>query len=88
MKQPQQPSRGVGEVLRALAPPPALCGFLLLLALIFTASYAVGAASGPVAPGMHGPGTSGSGGSDQQDTGDMGDMGNMGDTDMRHGSGG
>ncbi|MFC8244819.1 hypothetical protein [Streptomyces chartreusis] len=88
MKQPQQPSRGAGAVLRALAPLPALCGFLLLLALIFTASYAVGAASGPVAPGMHGPGTSGSGGSGQEDTGDMGDMGNMGDTDMRHGSGG
>ncbi|MGW5466625.1 hypothetical protein [Streptomyces chartreusis] len=87
MKQPQQPSRGAGAVPRALVPPPALCGFLLLLALIFTASYAVGAASGPVAPGMHGPGTSG-GGSDQEDTGDMGDMGNMGGTGMRHGSGG
>lgn len=88
MKQPQQPSPGTGTARRRLAPPPALCGFLLLLALIFTASYAVGAASGPVAPGMHGPGTSGSGGSDQEDTGDMGDMGNMGGTDMRHGSGG
>ncbi|MFC5218269.1 hypothetical protein [Streptomyces coerulescens] len=89
MEQPQQSARGTGVVLRALAPPPALCGFLLLLALIFTASYAVGAASGPVAPGMHGPGTSGSGdGRNPDDTGDMGDMGNMGDTDMRHGSGG
>ncbi|MFG2550506.1 hypothetical protein [Streptomyces sp. NPDC048581] len=53
--------------------PPALCGFLLLLALIFTASYAVGSAAGPVAPGMHRSGTSG-----DADTGDM---------DMRHGSG-
>ncbi|WP_435213338.1 hypothetical protein [Streptomyces sp. bgisy034] len=87
MKQPQQSARGGGAALRALAPPPALCGFVLLLALIFTASYAVGAASGPVAPGMHGPGTSGSGGSDQEDNGDRGDMGNMGGTDMRHGSG-
>ncbi|ELS51426.1 hypothetical protein STVIR_7610 [Streptomyces viridochromogenes Tue57] len=60
--------------------PPALCGFLLLLALIFTVSYAVGAAAGPVAPGMHRPTTSGDGGG--RDTGDMRDM------DMRHGSGG
>ena len=44
---------GVSAVLRRLVPPPALCGFLLLLALIFTVSYAVGAAAGPVAPGMH-----------------------------------
>ncbi|MEY9989467.1 hypothetical protein ABIE67_001499 [Streptomyces sp. V4I8] len=62
--------------------PPALCGFLLLLALIFTVSYAVGAAAGPVAPGMHRPGTGG--GTDTGDS-DMGDTGNM---DMRHGSGG
>jgi hypothetical protein len=64
--------------------PPALCGFLLLLAVIFTASYAVGAAAGPVAPGMHRSGTSGEG--DGPDTGKMGEMGEMGD--MRHGSGG
>lgn len=61
--------------------PPALCGFLLLLALIFTVSYAVGAAAGPVAPGMHRSGTGGGGGAD---TGDR----DMGDMDMRHGSGG
>ncbi|KUM69884.1 hypothetical protein J7F01_35975 [Streptomyces sp. ISL-22] len=61
--------------------PPALCGFLLLLALIFTVSYAVGAAAGPVAPGMHRPTTSGGDGGGR-DTGDMRDM------DMRHGSGG
>ncbi|MDC0767045.1 hypothetical protein [Streptomyces sp. HD] len=59
--------------------PPALCGFLLLLALIFTVSYAVGAASGPVAPGMHRSGTSGAGGGM--------DMGDPGDMDMRHGGG-
>ena len=63
--------------------PPALCGFLLLLALIFTVSYAVGAATGPVAPGMHRSGTGGDGGG--MDTGDTGDMGDM---PMRHGSGG
>ena len=48
-------------------PPPALCGFLLL-ALMFAASYAVGDAAGPVAPGIHRTGTApgdgtGSGGS-------------------------
>jgi hypothetical protein len=47
---------------RKLGPPPALCGFLLLLALIFAASYVAGAAAGPVAPGIHGPGVSGGGG--------------------------
>ncbi|WP_369167206.1 hypothetical protein AB5J49_04765 [Streptomyces sp. R28] len=61
--------------------PPALCGILLLLAVIFTVSYVVGAATGPVAPGMHRSGTSGEGGGGT-DVGDMGDMG------MRHGSGG
>ncbi|NUP23820.1 MAG: hypothetical protein HOZ81_48755 [Streptomyces sp.] len=50
---------GAGAAPRRFAPPPALCGFLLLLALMFTVSYAVGAASGPVAPGMHGTGTKG-----------------------------
>lgn len=66
---------GAGAVLRKAAPPPALCGFLLLLALIFTVSYAVGVGAGPVAPGMHGSGTSrdgGDGGEDVDD--DMGDM--------------
>ncbi|MFE7275276.1 hypothetical protein [Streptomyces sp. NPDC057623] len=62
--------------------PPALCGFLLLLALIFTVSYAVGAAAGPVAPGMHRSGGSDDGGGAGPRDGDMGDM------DMRHGSGG
>ncbi len=65
--------------------PPALCGFLLLLALIFTVSYAVGAAAGPVAPGMHRSGTSDGGGGTDPGGQDMGDTGGM---DMRHGSGG
>ncbi|BAC68328.1 hypothetical protein SAVERM_618 [Streptomyces avermitilis MA-4680 = NBRC 14893] len=63
---------GAGTALRRAAPPPALCGFLLLLALIFTVSYAVGAGAGPVAPGMHGGGTNRDGGG-----GGMDDMGNM-----------
>ncbi|MFD9433478.1 hypothetical protein [Streptomyces sp. NPDC060002] len=72
---------GVGAALRRAGPPPALCGFLLLMALIFSVSYAVGAASGPVAPGMHGPGTNsdGGGGGGVEDVDDMGDMGGMAD---------
>jgi hypothetical protein len=40
-------------VLRRYAPPPALSGFLVLLALLFAVAYAAGTAAGPVAPGMH-----------------------------------
>ncbi|WP_330286940.1 hypothetical protein [Streptomyces sp. NBC_00576] len=69
---------GASAALRTAAPPPALCGFLLLLALIFTVSYAVGTASGPVAPGMHGTGTGTSGdGGGAGDVGGTGDMGGM-----------
>ncbi|GAA2654580.1 MULTISPECIES: hypothetical protein [Streptomyces] len=39
--------------LRRWAPPPALVGFLALLAVMFAAAYGVGASAGPVAPGMH-----------------------------------
>ncbi|MBB5928400.1 hypothetical protein [Streptomyces echinatus] len=62
---------------RGAAPPPALCGFLLLLALVFTVSYAVGAAAGPVAPGMHGTAPGGGGDGDDGGSGgpDMDDMG-------------
>ncbi|MFE2570612.1 hypothetical protein [Streptomyces mirabilis] len=67
---------GVGAALRKAAPPPALCGFLLLLALIFTVSYAVGVGAGPVAPGMHGSGTSRDGGNGGEGGG-VDDMGNM-----------
>ncbi|MEV5878461.1 hypothetical protein AB0L75_30400 [Streptomyces sp. NPDC052101] len=67
---------GAGAALRKLVPPPALCGFVLLLALMFGVSYAVGAAYGPVAPGMHGS-RSGSGGGDPVPHGDGGGMGGM-----------
>ncbi|EPD67256.1 hypothetical protein [Streptomyces sp. HGB0020] len=71
-------SPGAGAVPRKLVPPPALCGFLLLLALIFTVSYAVGTSAGPVAPGMHGTGTgSGDGTSTGGTGGGMQDMENM-----------
>ncbi|MFL1898358.1 hypothetical protein ACJWDR_04610 [Streptomyces tauricus] len=87
MDEPRQsPVSGAAERPRRAAPPPALCGFLLLLALLFTASYAAGVSAGPVAPGMHGPaGTSGigtgtgtGGADDEGDSGDSGDMGGMG----------
>ncbi|MEU0194301.1 hypothetical protein ABZ250_31295 [Streptomyces afghaniensis] len=68
----QNPSSGEVTVLRKLVPPPALCGFLLLLVLMFAVSYAVGAAAGPVAPGMHGT-TGPDGGGGGTDMGDMRD---------------
>ncbi|MEU6066865.1 MULTISPECIES: hypothetical protein [Streptomyces] len=80
MDESRQPSLGGGALpLRRLMPPPALCGFVVLLALLFTVSYAVGASAGPVAPGMHGTGTSRGGGGDDGRGGggggmDMGDM--------------
>ncbi|EGX60045.1 hypothetical protein SZN_09758 [Streptomyces zinciresistens K42] len=76
MKQPQQSAPGAGAAVRRLAPPPALCGFLLLLVLVFTASYAVGATAGPVAPGMYGTGADDGGGLDKSKM------------RMRHGGGG
>ncbi|MFJ9247271.1 hypothetical protein [Streptomyces sp. NPDC101776] len=81
MDEPRQSSPATGAVLRRLAPPPALCGFLLLLTLMFGISYAVGSGVGPVAPGMHGTsgtatgtGDTGDSGTGDSDTGDMGDM--------------
>ncbi|WP_399896294.1 hypothetical protein ACGH7X_41110 [Streptomyces sp. BBFR51] len=54
---PKSPKAGASA--RALAPPPVLYGFLLLLALMFAVSYAVGSAAGPVSPGMSGSSDSG-----------------------------
>ncbi|WAU83231.1 hypothetical protein O1Q96_28215 [Streptomyces sp. Qhu-G9] len=73
----QSSTPGAAAFLRTAVPPPALCGFLLLLALIFTGAYAAGASVGPVAPAMHGPGTSGSGTGEAENTGDMGGMDGM-----------
>jgi hypothetical protein len=53
MDESRQSSSGTGAVLRKVVPPPALFGFLLLLALMFAVSYAVRAAAGPAAPGMN-----------------------------------
>ncbi|MFD8867994.1 hypothetical protein ACFV1F_27190 [Streptomyces sp. NPDC059590] len=71
---PPSPERRVA--VRRLAPPPALLGFLVLLGLLFAASYAVGAAAGPVAPWMRpsspsgtAPGDGGGGGDEGGDGG-------------------
>ncbi|MFE3497447.1 hypothetical protein ACFXOS_30985 [Streptomyces sp. NPDC059175] len=44
---------GATPMSRKAGPPIALCGFLLLLAVFFAASYTAGVVVGPVAPGMH-----------------------------------
>ncbi|WHX23483.1 hypothetical protein QFW82_43795 [Streptomyces malaysiensis subsp. malaysiensis] len=61
------------RVARAL-PPPALAGFLVLLAVLMAASYAVGRAAGPVAPGIHRsvPQDGGAGGMDTHGMGPQG----------------
>ncbi|MFE9809053.1 hypothetical protein [Streptomyces sp. NPDC005548] len=83
MAESRQPSGAAGAMPRNGMIPPALCGFLLLLALAFWASYAVGSAAGPVAPGIHGTRTGdGTGGSG--DDGDGG-MENMPGTTHGHG---
>ncbi|MER5568524.1 hypothetical protein ABT083_20245 [Streptomyces goshikiensis] len=60
-QRPQSPAPAAGGAAR-WAPPPALVGFVVLLGLVFAGSYAVGAAAGPVAPGMRSsdPGSTGS----------------------------
>ncbi|MEV6759278.1 hypothetical protein AB0N16_01250 [Streptomyces sp. NPDC051105] len=78
MAEIRQPSHPADATARRLLPPPALCGFLLLLALVFSASYAVGSAAGPVAPGMHGTGSAGSGGEGGGDGGSGGSDGSDG----------
>ncbi|MFI9831071.1 hypothetical protein ACIHIX_25735 [Streptomyces sp. NPDC051913] len=80
-------SRAADATARRWVPPPALVGFLLLLVLVFTVSYAVGSAVGPVAPGMHGTGENGgsgeSGAGADETSGTDGDMGEM--PGMSHG---
>ncbi|MGW7691437.1 hypothetical protein ACWGMA_21665 [Streptomyces asiaticus] len=84
MDQNHRPAqRRVAASLSGALPPPALCGFLLLLVAVFAVSYAVGTSAGPVAPGMHGTGTTQDGSGGGHDGGGM-DMDGMG-TD--HGSG-
>ncbi|MEV7445561.1 hypothetical protein AB0O22_31250 [Streptomyces sp. NPDC091204] len=61
----RQPETRTDGVRRRGAPPPALAGFVVLLAALFALSYGVGSAAGPVAPGLHrtGTGTGSTGGS-------------------------
>ncbi|MFG2335244.1 hypothetical protein [Streptomyces yangpuensis] len=54
-------------------PPPALTGFVVLLLAMFALAYGVGAAAGPVAPGMR----STVGDADSAEPGGRGDMGGM-----------
>lgn len=61
---------------RQHSPAVVLTGFLLLLATVFGVAYAVGAAVGPVAPGLHRDG--GGGGSEGGSGGGMGGMHGMG----------
>ncbi|MFG2375247.1 hypothetical protein ACGFY9_27670 [Streptomyces sp. NPDC048504] len=78
----RQSFRLVGVTPRRLLLPPALCGFVLLLVLVFSVSYVVGSAAGPVAPGMRGTGSAGTG------TGGEGGSGSSGGMDDMSGSGG
>ncbi|MFD3872689.1 hypothetical protein [Streptomyces sp. NPDC058623] len=59
------------------SPPPALTGFVLLLLAVFALSYGVGAAAGPVAPGIR-PDRTGTPGSSVPHEGDMGGAGPAG----------
>ncbi|NJP46347.1 hypothetical protein [Actinacidiphila epipremni] len=61
------------------APAPAVLvvAFVLFLAVVFGASYAAGAAAGPVNPRMH-PAPTGAPADGHGGTGDMGGMGGMG----------
>lgn len=78
----RQSFRLAGVMPRRLLPPPALCGFLLLLVLVFSVSYAVGSTAGPVAPGMYGTGTAGTGSG-----GSGGSSGGVDDMSGMHGAG-
>ncbi|WP_089103641.1 hypothetical protein [Streptomyces hyaluromycini] len=86
MAEIRQPSHPAGAIARRLLPPPALCGFLLLLVLVFSVSYAVGLAAGPVAPGMHGTGSAGSGSGGDGGGGSGGSGGGMEDMSGTDGS--
>jgi hypothetical protein len=61
MDKPRETSSRVIAVLRGIAPAPALWGFLLLLALVFAGSYALGSAVGPIRPGTESSSTDGGG---------------------------
>ncbi len=57
MDKPRGSSSSAGATGRFGSPPVILRGFLLLLALIFLGSYALGAAVGPIGPVSDSPST-------------------------------
>jgi hypothetical protein len=62
--------------IRRVRPAPSVVGFVMLLAVLFTASYMVGALAGPVAPSMR-PSDGNSGASETNEPGGMGGMHGM-----------
>ncbi|MGW2633733.1 hypothetical protein ACWC2K_30995 [Streptomyces chattanoogensis] len=60
-----------------LLPARPVIGFVALLAVLFALSYGVGAAVGPVAPGLHPAGGARTGGPAPAHNGDMGGMPGM-----------
>jgi len=67
-----------------VSPAAKLCGFLLLLAVVFAGAYAAGTHLGPVSVGVS---RSGSGGSGSMNMGGSGSM-NMGHAPVAPGRGG
>lgn len=66
------------QALTRFLPARPVLGFLALLVVLGTLSYAVGTAVGPVAPGLRPAGGSGSGGGAPDGGGGMGGMHGMG----------
>lgn len=66
------------QAVTRLLPARPVLGFLALLVVLGTLSYAVGTAVGPVAPGLRPAGGSGTGGGAPDGGGDMGGMHGMG----------
>ncbi|OQQ13487.1 hypothetical protein B0675_38695 [Streptomyces sp. M41(2017)] len=88
MAEARQPPRAARAIPRTGVIPPAPAAFLLLLALAFWASYAVGSAAGPVAPGLHGTRTGAGTGDGTGGGGDDGDGGMENMPGTTHGHGG
>ncbi|MFG2831459.1 hypothetical protein [Streptomyces sp. NPDC048434] len=76
------------QAVQRLLPARPVIGFLVLLALLGTLSYAAGAVAGPVAPDLRPAGDARTGGGPPADDGDMGGMHGMGGADPRPVTGG